>query len=65
MFISTEHMNRVDSEFVTHIYKILPVFLSLLGSTLSFLLYLFGSKVLIQLKMSILGKKVYTFFNKK
>ncbi len=65
VFISTEHMNRVDSEFVTHIYKILPVFLSLLGSTLSFLLYLFGSKVLIQLKMSILGKKAYTFFNKK
>jgi NADH-ubiquinone oxidoreductase chain 5 len=58
-------MNRVDAEFITHIYKILPVFLSLLGAISSFLLYLFSSKLLIQLKMSISGKKVYNFFNKK
>jgi hypothetical protein len=58
-------MNRVDSEFVTHIYKILPVALSLLGVTASFLLYLFGSEVLVQLKMSGFGKKIYNFFNKK
>lgn len=65
LFTSTENMNRVDSEFVTHIYKILPVVLSLLGATSSFLLYLFGSKLLVQLKMSISGKKIYNFFNKK
>lgn len=58
-------MNRVDAEFITHIYKILPVFLSILGSISSFLLYLFSSNLLIQLKMSILGKKIYNFFNKK
>jgi NADH-ubiquinone oxidoreductase chain 5 len=58
-------MNRIDSEFITHIYKILPVVLSLLGATSSFLLYLFGSKLLVQLKMSISGKKIYNFFNKK
>jgi len=58
-------MNRIDSEFITHIYKILPVALSLLGATSSFLLYLFGSKILVQLKMSSLGKKIYNFFNKK
>jgi NADH-ubiquinone oxidoreductase chain 5 len=58
-------MNRIDSEFITHIYKILPVILSLLGATSSFLLYLFGSKLLIQLKISVLGKKIYNFFNKK
>ena len=61
----TENMNRVDSEFITHIYKILPVILSLLGLTSSFLLYLFGSRLLVQLKMSVLGKKMYSFFNKK
>jgi len=65
VFISGENMNRVDSEFVTHIYKILPVALSLLGVTASFLLYLFGSEVLVQLKMSGFGKKIYNFFNKK
>jgi NADH-ubiquinone oxidoreductase chain 5 len=58
-------MNRIDSEFITHIYKILPVILSLLGATSSFFLYLFGSKLLIQLKISVLGKKIYNFFNKK
>ena len=65
LFVSTENMNRVDAEFITHIYKILPVFLSILGSISSFLLYLFSSNLLIQLKMSILGKKIYNFFNKK
>jgi len=58
-------MNRVDSEFITHVFKILPVVLSLLGATFSFLLYLFGSDILAQLKMSGFGKKVYNFFNKK
>jgi len=65
VFTTTENMNRVDSEFIIHIYKILPVILSLLGATLSFLLYSFGSRLLIQLKLSVLGKKIYHFFNKK
>ena len=65
IFIATENMNRVDSEFIAHIYKILPVILSLLGALSSFLLYLFGSKMLVQLKMSVFGKKIYNFFNKK
>jgi len=58
-------MNRVDSEFVIYIFKILPVVLSLLGVTFSFSLYLFGSEILTQLKMSDFGKKAYNFFNKK
>lgn len=65
VFTTTENMNRIDSEFIIHIYKILPVILSLLGATLSFLLYSFGSKLLVQLKLSVVGKKIYNFFNKK
>ena len=65
IFTSAENMNRVDSEFITHIYKILPVILSLFGVSSSFLLYLLGSKLLVQLKMSISGKNLYSFFNKK
>ena len=64
LFVTAHNMNRVDSEFIFHFYKILPVVLSLLGATISFLLYLFGSKLLVQLKISTLGKKVYNFFNK-
>jgi NADH-ubiquinone oxidoreductase chain 5 len=65
IFTSVENMNRVDSEFITHIYKILPVILSLSGVTSSFLLYLLGSKLLVRLKMSVTGKYIYHFFNKK
>lgn len=65
IFTKMENMNRIDSEFITHIYKILPVGLSLLGATMSFLLYLFGSDVLVHLKLSSGGKKIYNFFNKK
>lgn len=65
LFTTSENMNRIDSEFITHIYKILPVILSLVGATSSFLLYSFGSRLLVQLKLSVLGKKIYHFFNKK
>jgi len=65
LFVTTENMNRVDSEFITHIYKMLPVLLSLAGATLSFSLYLFSNQFLVQLKMSKVGKKVYNFLNKK
>ncbi len=65
IFTSIENMNRIDSEFITHFYKILPVALSILGVTSSFLLYLFGSKILVKLKLSTIGKKIYNFFNKK
>ena len=65
IFTSAENMNRVDSEFITHKFKILPVVLSLLGAFASFSLYLFGSKLLVNLKISTLGKKIYNFLNKK
>ena len=65
LFITSDHMNRIDAEFIVHIYKILPVILSLLGVSSAFLLYLLGSKILVQLKMSSKGKRIYNFFNKK
>jgi len=61
IFVTIENMNRVDSEFIVHFYKILPVVLSLLGVTSSFLLYVFGSKILVKLKFSSLGKKFIIF----
>ena len=65
IFVTAENMNRVDSEFITHFYKILPVALSLLGVLASFSLYFLGNKILIKLKISKLGKKIYNFLNKK
>ena len=54
-----------DAEFIDLFYKLLPVNLSLLGATLSFLLYSFQYKLLFTIKTSFLGKKIYNFFNRK
>src|SRR6056300_1509732 len=54
-----------DAEFVEFFYKILPVTLSLLGATLSFILYNFQSSILFYIKTSFIGRKVYSFLNKK
>jgi len=60
---STLHV--FDAEFVEFFYKILPVTFSILGASLSFFLYNFQSNILFSLKTSFLGRKVYTFLNKK
>ena len=39
--------------------------MSLLGASLSFVLYNFQSRILFSLKTSFLGRKIYTFLNKK
>ncbi len=65
LFILPENMNMIDAEFIEHIYKILPVILSLCGALSSFLLYTFGTTFLFKFKFSFFGKKVYNFLNKK
>ena len=65
IFVLPTNMNMVDAEFINHSFKILPVILSLLGASSSFLLYTFSNKLLFQIKISILGKKIYNFLNKK
>ena len=54
-----------DAEFVEWFYKILPVALSLFGASLSFFLYNFQSSILFYIKSSLIGRKLYTFLNKK
>merc|ERR1712127_208839 len=54
-----------DAEFVEFFYKSLPVTLSLFGASLSFVLYNFQSSILFNIKVSSLGRKIYTFLNKK
>jgi NADH-ubiquinone oxidoreductase chain 5 len=65
IYVPSENNNIFDAEFIGLSYKLLPVQLSLLGATLSFLLYSFQYKVLFRVKTSFLGKKIYNFFNRK
>jgi len=65
IFVLPERMTTVDSEFINHTFKILPVVLSLIGSFAAFLIYTLNNFALYKLKVSYLGKKFYNFFNKK
>ena len=65
IYVPLNNTNIFDSEFVPFFFKLLPVNLSLLGATLSFLLYSFQYKTLFTIKTSFLGKKFYNFFNRK
>ena len=58
-------MNIIDVEFIEHIYKVLPVILSICGVISSFLLYTFGNKILFKFKVCFLEKIIYSFLNKK
>ena len=57
--------NLFDAEFIPLFYKTLPVHFSILGAVSAFILYSFYSKWLFNLKMSVLGKKIYNFLNRK
>jgi NADH-ubiquinone oxidoreductase chain 5 len=65
IYVPLDNTNIFDSEFVPLFFKLLPVNLSLLGATLSFVLYSFQYKVLFAIKISFIGKKIYNFFNRK
>lgn len=65
IFVKPENMNQVDSEFIDQKYKLLPVFLSIFGVSLSFLLYHFLNKWFYKMSTTKTGKKLYTFLNKK
>ena len=65
IYVPLENNNIFDAEFIDLFYKLLPVNLSLLGATLSFLLYSFQYRLLFSIKTSFFGKKVYNFFNRK
>jgi NADH-ubiquinone oxidoreductase chain 5 len=65
IFILPEHMNMIDAEFIPVQFKLLPVFLSLLGTFIAFFFYVFNSKLIFSFKISNIGKKLYNFLNKK
>lgn len=65
IYTSPSNMNMFDAEFINCYYKLLPVKLSLFGVFFALTFFQFQSKVLFKLKISVLGKKIYNFLNKK
>jgi NADH-ubiquinone oxidoreductase chain 5 len=65
LYVHPENYNRIDAEFIPTVFKLLPVFFSLLGCIVSFYWYLFYSRFLYRIKISTLGRKIYNFLNRK
>jgi len=65
IYILPENMNMIDAEFINHKFKLLPVILSLLGVFSSAMLYSYASSTLFNWKITLIGRKIYNFLNKK
>lgn len=65
IFILPKNVTMVESEFIPYTVKLVPVILSLFGAALAFVSYHFYSRGLYLFKMTTLGRKLYSFFNKK
>ena len=65
LYNSPKTVNVIDSEFIPVFYKLLPIVFSLFILIFSFFIYIYGSKFLFKIKTSSLGKKFYSFLNKK
>jgi NADH-ubiquinone oxidoreductase chain 5 len=65
IFVFPTNLNMIDAEFAPQFFKLLPVCLSLTGASLALFLYTFSSKDLYLLKTSVIGRKIYTFLNRK
>lgn len=66
IYMSQLSYSIFDAEFLSlNFYKTLPVHLSLFGACLAFIVYSFQGKLLYSLKISVIGKKVYNFLNRK
>ena len=65
IFNNPQMSHVFDAEFVPFFFKILPLVLSITGSVFAFFLYNFQNKLLFEIKTSYIGRKIYTFLNKK
>jgi NADH-ubiquinone oxidoreductase chain 5 len=65
LFTLPQNAHLLEAEFIDTSVKLVPLVLSLSGAGLAFILYNFGSNLLYNLKISNLGIKLYTFFNRK
>lgn len=66
IFTHPQHLTLLESEFIPHSIKLVPVMFSLLGAGSAFYLYTFSASSLYQYKTNYaLGRSLYTFLNRK
>ena len=66
LFIHPSHEIMLDTEFaVPHIFKLLPLFLTIFLTIISLVLSEYLPKVLINFKFSRLGYNIFSFFNQR
>ena len=65
IFILSSNYTIVDIEFVSLFYKVLPLFVTILGAYFAYFIYSFNLDKYLEFKKTKFFKKVYTFFNKK
>ena len=65
IFVHPNHLLFIEAEFIPQHFKVLPVFLSILGGFSGFVFYNFFSYYLFDFKVSFFGKSLYTFLNRK
>jgi NADH-ubiquinone oxidoreductase chain 5 len=58
-------MNLLEAEFIPHWIKLTPVIFSLAGAGSSLLIYSMGQRQLFKFKVSLIGRRLYTFLNRK
>lgn len=65
IFTLPQNLILIDSEFIPYHIKLLPVVLSIIGASLAWILNSFYSKLLYEIKISCMGRDIYTFLNKR
>nr|BCY16101.1 NADH dehydrogenase subunit 5 [Trachynema groenlandicum] len=65
LFCLPANLSIIDAEFMSTSIKTLPLFFSVIGGLTSFILYRNYSHNLFMVKTSLLGRKFYTFLNRK
>jgi hypothetical protein len=65
IFVLPENALLLEAEFLDTNIKIFPVILSLCGGSIAFIMYNHFFNILYRLKLSFIGRKLYTFFNRK
>jgi len=66
LFVLPQNLCVFDAEFLPHFIKMIPVIFSSSGILLAVCLYgVFSLRTVYSIKMSFLGQRFYTFFNRK
>nr|YP_003434224.1 NADH dehydrogenase subunit 5 [Chattonella marina]BAI70571.1 NADH dehydrogenase subunit 5 [Chattonella marina] len=65
LFVFPDNLTLVDSEFIPISMKLLPVIFSIIGGLSSYFFYRYKLKSLSTLKLSLIGRNLYKFLNRK